>query len=133
MPMEEIGMKCNDDNFNATPESNRTSGPNDDQFNPLAPRRCGPCVIGAIAHVNGPASETRTVPVSRHEAKVIIEHYLREIDEILYVWFVFGQTGSYEIRAEPYAWMRIQALIDVELVTEAEVEEMASRIIQPYA
>jgi hypothetical protein len=76
---------------------------------PLAPLPCGPVVIGAIDHVNGPASAKDTIQISRHEAKVIVEHYLREIDTIHYFWIVLGQTGSYEICAEPHAWMRFHA------------------------
>ena len=86
-------------------------------------------VIGHVDEVNGKgAKEMSGFVPTRHELLELARHWLEKVLKISYSWFITAQTGSREIRLEPYAMgrvSRIAALVGQEAVREIEDEVFA--------
>ena len=75
-------------------------------------------VIGYVDKVNGPGSaEHPDFVCTCHELRQLVKYWTREILDIRWFYFLYGQTGSTEIRVGPYANSRI-ARIEEELGEE---------------
>jgi hypothetical protein len=65
-------------------------------------------MIGGVDEVNGTgALEASGFVPTRHELAVIAEYWLRELLDIEFFSFCFGQTGSRELRLCPFAARRL--------------------------
>lgn len=78
--------------------------------------------------VNGPTSEQRDCRISRHEAGLLVEHWVRRIVEIEAQWRSDGQLGSYAVRMHPHARGRVDALVGAGLIDGPAVQEILGRV-----
>ena len=98
----------------------------------VAPWVAGRFVFGAIDEVNGPGAEEKDAKITRFEARLIVEHWAKQIKAIATHW-AEGDTGSWEIRTGPYARYRISYLLKAELISKDELEELCDEVFQSRA
>ena len=84
----------------------------DNEF--LGPTGGGPVTIGLVDEVNGlgAAGVPEFVP-TRHELLELARFWAREDLEIQLGWFLYGQTGSTDLRVSSYAIRRINRIADL--------------------
>tara|TARA_Y100000310_G_C20695987_1_gene825756 strand:- start:4295 stop:4618 length:324 start_codon:yes stop_codon:yes gene_type:complete len=78
-------------------------------------------VIGFIDEIHGPPSERKPMSISKAEAQLIADYYVKEIFTID-LGFEDGISGSYEIRMQPYAYERLEALVESQLVDKEYIQ-----------
>jgi hypothetical protein len=78
---------------------------------------------GFVDEVNGPGAEECSAFVpTRNELLQLVKYWAKIAIDIDYFWFCYEQSGSREIRLEPFAWRRINriaALLGNEVVAKA--------------
>ena len=92
-------------------------------------------IVGHVDVVNGRGAEEVTgfLP-TRHELIVLVKYWAERMLEDEYFYFLYGQTGSTEIRRRPFAARRIkriQVLLGAEDVTKA-IEEVHEEYKKKY-
>jgi hypothetical protein len=81
-----------------------TLTPDSEGFGPIG----GLIGIGIVPEVNGEGAleATEFVP-TRHELSIIARYWLKERVNVRFNWFCFGDSGSREIRIDPFAYRRL--------------------------
>ena len=80
----------------------------------LGPLRVSDLIIGRVAGVNDASAElVQEFKPTRYELRVLARHYLKKLTEIDYMWIAFGQSGSYEIRFDPFAERRLGTICSI--------------------
>lgn len=97
----------------------------------LDPMLAGPFVIGYVDAIHGKGAECQAVTITRSEAECLVRRYLADIAAINENWELFGSTGSWEIRAKPYALQRIDALIESGIIDAERVKDLAAEAFKP--
>jgi hypothetical protein len=113
------------DRLGSTPEELDATdrvGAKDAAANPTAPIVAGEFVVGVVDEVNGPSSKQAQVPISRYEARLLLNHWMKEYERIDYFCTAHGCSGSSEMRTSYYTQTRISALRDAGLITQGEVD-----------
>ena len=97
----------------------------------FAPAKVGGLIIGGVEEVNGPESVQVTVPISRHEAKLIAQHWLERREDLLLWQYEYEQACSTDSRILAYVGYRMRILQDSGLITPADIDLMAQKIHFP--
>ena len=80
----------------------------------LGPLAAGPFQIGAVDEVNGEGGvEAPDFAPTRHELLQLVRYWVQKSLEIDYFFFLYGISGSDEIRVEPHAWRRVHRIAEV--------------------
>ena len=101
-------------------------------FDPVAPLRAGPFVIGYVDHVNGPSSATKAFEISRYEASLLALHWLEREEEIERFQVATAQVGSSDMRQLAYTWTRLGALKESGLLTKEEWDQIHQEVYQKH-
>ena len=97
----------------------------------FAPFKVGGLIIGGVDEVNGPESVQVNVPISRHEAKLIAQHWLERRERLLLWYYEYEQACSTDSRILAYVGYRVRILQDSGLITPAEIDLIAQKIRLP--
>jgi hypothetical protein len=81
------------------------------------------CGIGHLDEINGDSAQTRTVAISRFEARLIAKHWVERLARA-HRFFSLGYSGSREIREDVYCPHRLQVLLNAGLITKPEIDAM---------
>jgi hypothetical protein len=86
----------------------------------------GNCMLFGVDQVNGPSSERKEVPISRHEALVLARHWIEEHEDCA-KWLRI-QYSSKDQRIKVYAATRISELYDYGMITQKQIDKIVEEI-----
>jgi hypothetical protein len=87
--------------------------------------------IGHVDEVNGSgALEIPAFVPTRGELLQLVRYWYERILDIQWFWYMYGQTGSMEIRLEPFAHRRISRIAD--LIGQKAVDEVVEKTTEEF-
>jgi hypothetical protein len=103
--------------------------PFDEEFWALvAPMKARGSLIGYVDEIAGEGGKLTSAKFTRSETKVLVEHYLKKLDDIYHYEAMQNGTSSSWMRMKVYANKRINDLVESRSITEGCVSEMSDRI-----
>lgn len=112
----------------AAPTTGETRKLSEDAEGDVMPRQAGPFVIGFVDEIAGQGGEVVAAELIHEELLELVRHWEMRILDIDYSYFLCDDTGSTEIRLQPYASRRIDRIancIGTEAVQSAVKEAVA--------